>query len=298
MNIIIVSKNMARARTLNLWQAMGLLAGAVAVFSSLLVGIFLPKGDGPLEVVNPARLLPEKFRLQQQDNQEHLNALAMQLGQIQARVIRLDALSERLARLAGVKEKELDKDEDGRGGPIVRAHDPSSGDIQQQLQQLMSDLEYRSDRLGVLEAMLLQKNLQSETLPSNTPVSVGYKSSSFGWRVDPFTGKMALHEGVDFLAETGTPIQAAASGIVTVAERTPDYGNLVKIDHGAGVETRYAHASRMLVKPGDRVEKGQIIAEVGNTGRSTGAHLHFEVRLNGVALDPRKYLSKQNSNPS
>ena len=298
MTIIIVSKNMARARTLNLWQAVGLLAGAVAVFSSLLVGIFLPKGDGPLEVVNPARLLPEKFRLQQQDNQEHLNALAMQLGQIQARVIRLDALSERLARLAGVKEKELDKDEDGRGGPIVRAHDPSSNDIQQQLQQLMSDLEQRSDRLGVLEAMLLQKNLKSETLPSNAPVSVGYHSSSFGWRVDPFTGQMALNEGVDFVAETGTPIQAAASGIVIAAERTPDYGNLVKIDHGAGVETRYAHASRMLVKPGDRVEKGQIIAEVGNTGRSTGAHLHFEVRLNGVALDPRKYLSKQNSNPS
>lgn len=298
MNIIIVSKNMARAKTLNLWQALGLLTGVVAVFSSLLVGFILPKGDGPLEVVNPARLLPEKFRLQQQDNQERLNALAAQLGQIQARVIRLDALSERLARFAGVKEKDLEKDKDGRGGPMVWAHDPSRADIEQQLQQLIVELEHRSDRLGVLESMLLQKNLKAETLPSNMPVSVGYTSSSFGWRVDPFTGRMAFHEGLDFLAETGTPIQAAASGIVVAAEKTPDYGNLVKIDHGAGVETRYAHASKMMVKAGDRVQKGQIIAEVGNTGRSTGAHLHFEVRLNGVALDPRKYLSKQNASPS
>jgi murein DD-endopeptidase MepM/ murein hydrolase activator NlpD len=101
---------------------------------------------------------------------------------------------------------------------------------------------------------------------------------------------MAFHEGLDFLAETGTPIRAAASGIVLSAERTPDYGNIVKIDHGSGVETRYAHTSKMLVKAGDRVEKGQVIAEVGNTGRSTGPHLHFEVRLNGASLDPRKYL--------
>lgn len=298
MNIIIVSKNMAKVKTLHLWQAAVLVAGLAAMFSAVLVGVVLPKGNGPLEAVNPARLLPEKFRLQQRDNQEHLNALAVQLGQIQARVIRLDAISERLARLAGVKEVDLAKDGDGRGGPMVHAHAPSSGDIEQQLQQLMAELEQRSDRLGVLEAMLLQQNLKSDTLPSKMPVQVGYKSSSFGWRVDPFNGQMAFHEGLDFLAESGTPIQAAASGIVVAAERTPDYGNLVKIDHGAGVETRYAHALKILVKPGDRVEKGQVIAEVGNTGRSTGAHLHFEVRLNGVALDPRKYLSKQNSSPS
>lgn len=298
MNIIIVSKNMAGAKTLNLWQAIGLVAGIVAVFSSLLVGIILPKGDGPLEVVNPARLLPEKFRLQQRDHQEHLNALAVQLGQIQARVIRLDALSERLARLAGVKEKDLAKDVDGRGGPIVRPYDMSIGDIESQMKELLASMEDRSDRLGMLESMLLQQSLKTETLPSNMPVNMGYKSSSFGWRVDPFTGQMAFHEGLDFLAETGTPIHAAASGIVVTAEKTTDYGNLVKIDHGAGVETRYAHISKILVKPGDRVAKGQLIAEVGNTGRSTGPHLHFEVRLNGIALDPRKYLSKQNSNPS
>lgn len=106
---------------------------------------------------------------------------------------------------------------------------------------------------------------------------------------------MAFHEGLDFTAEKGTPIYAAADGIVSQAESTPDYGNIVKVDHGSGLETRYAHASRVLVKPGERVEKGQLIAEVGNTGRSTGAHLHFEVRLNGVALDPRKYLQNRNS---
>ncbi|MEZ0316496.1 MAG: M23 family metallopeptidase, partial [Methylophilaceae bacterium] len=108
--------------------------------------------------------------------------------------------------------------------------------------------------------------------------------------VDPFSGHMAFHEGLDFTVEVGTPIHAAAGGIVMSAEQTPDYGKIVKIDHGSGLETRYAHASKLLVKAGERVEKGQLIAEVGNTGRSTGAHLHFEVRLNGAALDPRKYL--------
>jgi len=93
---------------------------------------------------------------------------------------------------------------------------------------------------------------------------------------------MAFHEGLDFTAPVGTPIYAAASGIVVAAEKTPDYGNIVKLDHGSGVETRYAHTSRILVKLGQRVKKGQIIAEIGSTGRSTGAHLHFEVRLNGA----------------
>jgi len=162
--------------------------------------------------------------------------------------------------------------------------------LQQKISELAIELERRSDRLNVLEAVLLQQNLQKDTMPSDRPVDTGYNSSSYGWRVDPFTGKMAFHEGLDFMAEAGTPIYAAAGGIVTEAEQTPDYGKIVKIDHGAGLETRYAHTSMIMVKVGDRVEKGQLIAKVGNTGRSTGAHLHFEVRLNGAPLDPRKYL--------
>ena len=136
--------------------------------------------------------------------------------------------------------------------------------------------------------------MKKNTLPSSTPVNASYNSSSYGWRIDPFTGRTAFHEGLDFTAEIGTPIYASADGIVTAAEQTPDYGKIVKIDHGSGLETRYAHASQLLVKVGERVNKGQVIARVGSTGRSTGAHLHFEVRLNGAALDPRKYLHKVN----
>ena len=126
------------------------------------------------------------------------------------------------------------------------------------------------------------------------PVSAGYNSSSYGWRPDPFTGQKAFHKGLDFMADSGSPIHAAADGIVTQAERAPDYGNIVRVDHGFGLDTRYAHVSSFLVKVGDRVSKGQPIATVGSTGRSTGPHLHYEVRLNGVPLDPRKYLKNNN----
>ena len=182
----------------------------------------------------------------------------------------------------------------GQGGPMVQERRLTVDELSARIDELTQQIEQRNDRLGVLESMLLQQRLSKSTIPSGSPVNVGYNSSSFGWRVDPFTGHMAMHEGLDFMAEIGTPIRAAAGGIVTQAENTPDYGNIVKVDHGAGLETRYAHAKRLLVKVGDRVQKGQLIAEVGNTGRSTGAHLHFEVRLNGVPLDPRKYLLHQN----
>lgn len=290
MNIIFVSNNMAKARTLSWWQALSLLAALVAVPSMLTAAFILPQGNAVLKAVNPVALLPAQFRTIQDDRQENVNALAIQLGQIQARVMRLDALGERLAKLAGIKEKDLDAPP-GQGGPMTRPYNLSEQDLQNQMTALIDTLERRADRYGALEAVLLQQSLKKNTLPSGRPVNAAYNSSSFGWRVDPFTGQMAFHEGLDFMAEVGTPIYAAASGIVVSAEMQPDYGNIVKIDHGDGVETRYAHTSRILVKPGQRVEKGQLIAEVGSTGRSTGAHLHFEVRLNGVALDPRRFLT-------
>ena len=129
-------------------------------------------------------------------------------------------------------------------------------------------------------------------MPNSSPIEAAFNSSSYGWRTDPFNGNKAFHEGLDFTADTGTPIRAAADGIVTTAEQTPDYGKIIKIQHGSGLETRYAHASKLLVNPGERVVKGQIVAQVGSTGRSTGPHLHYEIRLNGNSLDPRRYLQK------
>ena len=294
MNIIFVSNNMAKARTLSLWQALLLLTALVIIPSLLLLAFILPQAGGNHQGDKAVALLTKPLQFIRENPQEHLNALAMQLGQIQARVVRLDALSERLAKLAGIKDKDLNLDKPaGQGGPIVQEHDLSEKEMQAQIDQLTRQLAEHSEFLSFLESVLLQQSLNKSAMPSGRPVNTGYNSSSFGWRVDPFTGQMAFHEGLDFMAEVGTPIYAAAGGIVVSAENTPDYGRLIKVDHGSGVETRYAHTSVFLVKPGDRVEKGQMIARVGNTGRSTGAHLHFEVRINGVALDPRKYLNNQ-----
>ena len=296
MNIILVSNHMAKARSLSLWQVLAALAALLIVPPLLTAALILPQPAGAHQGVQA--LLPVRLMQTVRDNsQAHLDGLALQLGQIQARVMRLDALNDRLAKLAGFNAEDLESTlpPPGQGGPLLHQHNLSAEEISQQLEQLTRQLEQRSDGLGVLEALLLQRKLGKDTLPDQSPVNTAYTSSSFGWRNDPFTGEMALHEGLDFTAQTGTPIHAAAGGIVIEAASSPDYGNIVKLDHGAGLETRYAHISRFLVKPGERVEKGQLIAEVGNTGRSTGAHLHFEVRLNGVALDPRKYLQQPDS---
>jgi murein DD-endopeptidase MepM/ murein hydrolase activator NlpD len=296
MNIIIVSNSMTRARTFSMWQVMLLLSGLIFLTFMLSSAFILPHASTEHQGAPTVALLTRPLEFIRDNPQVHFNAMAMQLGQIQARVVRLDALSERLARLAGVKESDINPvSSPGQGGPIVRPRNLTEQDIQEQMTLLTSHLEERSEWLSFLESLLLQQSLRKDTLPNGRPINTGYRSSSFGWRVDPFTGQMAFHEGLDFLADAGTPIYAVAGGIVVAAESSPDYGKILKIDHGSGVETRYAHASRFLVRVGDRVEKNQLIAEVGNTGRSTGAHLHFEVRVNGVALDPGKYLLNHQS---
>lgn len=289
---------MAKAKTLTLLQVILLLALLLILPIVLTLALFLLQDSGQKNGVKT--LLPSGLQFSLHNPQKHLDALALQMGEIQARVMRLDAQSERLEKLAGVKEKDLEEDLNkklppGRGGPEINAQPVTEAQLQTQIAELMLEIERRSDRLSVFEAKLLQQKIKKDMLPSKSPVEVGYSSSSFGWRADPFTGETAFHEGLDFTANIGTPIYAAAGGIVTTVEQTPDYGKIVKIDHGSGIETRYAHTSVILVKVGDIVKQGQLIAKVGNTGRSTGPHLHFEVRLNGAALDPRKYLKSQAS---
>jgi murein DD-endopeptidase MepM/ murein hydrolase activator NlpD len=167
----------------------------------------------------------------------------------------------------------------------------SMSEFQQALDAMSRDVGYRADYLNVVETVLMSDRIKSKLLPTNQPVNVNYNSSSFGWRLDPFTGRSAFHEGLDFPAAVGTAIVAAAAGVVIAAEYHPQYGNMLDIDHGNDIITRYAHASRLFVKVGDIVQRGQHIADLGTTGRSTGPHLHFEVRIKGVAQDPRKFLN-------
>lgn len=308
MNIIFVSNGMAKPRVLGTAQAISLLLLLVVVVAglsfALASALILPQGNanhqGETDAAGADHLaiksmLPSALHIPLFHPQGHIDALALQLGEIQARVMRLDAVSERLSKFAGVKQKDMEDDRQpaAQGGPELRAYGMTESQLQQKIVELSAQIESRTDRLSMVEAMLLQQSMQKNALPTNYPVNGAYNSSSYGWRVDPFTGRMAFHEGLDFTAEPGTAIHAAAGGIVMSAEQTPDYGKIVKIDHGSGLETRYAHASKLLVKAGERVEKGQLIAEVGNTGRSTGAHLHFEIRLNGAPLDPRKYLQSE-----
>jgi murein DD-endopeptidase MepM/ murein hydrolase activator NlpD len=211
-------------------------------------------------------------------------------------MMRLDAQSERLAKIAGEKGKAKPNAKTdnilpaNRGGPLINARPMTEKDLQEAIRELTNAVDARDDSLSSIEANILQQSVLKDMLPNRSPVNAAYNSSSYGWRIDPFNGNKAFHEGLDFTANTGTPIRAAADGIVSESTRTHDYGNLVKIQHGSGLETRYAHASKLLVKAGDRVTKGQVVAEVGSTGRSTGPHLHYEIRLNGESLDPRKYL--------
>ena len=220
-----------------------------------------------------------------------LDALAVRLGEMQARVQRLDALGGKLVKLTGMKPGEFQFDQPpAQGGPLISLGAMSPAGLDRQLDMLARAVDDRSDKLMALQTLLMQDQLAHGLLPSSVPVSEGTYTSNFGWRIDPFTGRSAMHEGVDFMADAGTPIHATAAGVVVYADTHPQYGNMVEIDHGNDIVTRYAHASRLLVKVGQVVRRGDKIAEVGSTGRSTGNHLHFEVRYRGNAQNPARFL--------
>jgi len=224
---------------------------------------------------------------------ENLNAMAVKLGQMQAQLMRLDALGERLSTLAGLKPGEFRFNEaPGRGGAVssIPAQDFSMAEFNRQLDQLSRQMENRSDSLGILESQLFDAKVKKKLMPTIPPVDAAYSASSYGWRIDPFNGMLAMHEGVDFPVDIGTPVFAAAGGVVIYSGPHPQYGFLVEIDHGNDFTTRYAHCSRVLVREGEVVQRGSKIAESGSTGRATGPHLHFEVRYRTVAQNPIRFL--------
>jgi murein DD-endopeptidase MepM/ murein hydrolase activator NlpD len=224
---------------------------------------------------------------------ENLNAMAVKLGQMQAQLMRLDALGERLSTLAGLKPGEFRFNEaPGRGGAVssIPPKDLSMAEFNRQLDQLSRQMENRSDSLGILESQLFDAKVKKKLMPTIPPVDAAYSASSYGWRIDPFNGMLAMHEGVDFPVDIGTPVFAAAGGVVIYSGPHPQYGFLVEIDHGNDFTTRYAHCSRVLVREGEVVQRGSKIAESGSTGRATGPHLHFEVRYRSVAQNPIRFL--------
>ena len=237
----------------------------------------------------------EEAKQRQQQIQDNINSLAVKLGEVQAHMLRLDGLGEKLAKVAGLKPQELPSAtaNSGRGGAASIGAPLSIDEFAKQLGELTRNIDVKADQMSVLEALLVEGSAQRKFLPTLPPIENINYTSNFGYRIDPFTGHQTFHEGVDFAAESGTVINAAASGKVIYADFHPAYGKSVEIDHGNGLVTRYAHGSELLVKEGDLVVRGQRIARVGTTGRSTGPHLHFEVRLNGVPQNPGRFLAVQ-----
>jgi murein DD-endopeptidase MepM/ murein hydrolase activator NlpD len=229
--------------------------------------------------------------------QQNLNAMAIKMGEMQAQLTRLDALGERVASTAGMRDIKF-TESPGIGGAAPTLLPPqnlSLGDFSAKLLELSRQLENKSDMLGVLESQLFEQAVKKKLMPTMLPVAAPFNSSSFGRRIDPFTGQMAMHEGIDFLADPGSPVVAAAGGVVVFAGFHPQYGYVIDLDHGNDLVTRYAHCSKLLVKEGDVVTRGRKIAESGSTGRSTGPHLHFEVRFRGAAQNPAKFLFASSS---
>jgi len=302
--IVLHSRSNARSLTLSGWQLM--LGGLALVGTTVCMGFLLYyltlriAAEVDLPILDKLAVMTSRKERAERDRyvRENLEAMATRVGEMQAQLMRLDALGERVQGLAGIKPEEFDfKTAPGLGGaepslPLQRQDEPLSlKGFQGVLDTLARDVEHRADYLNVVESALMADKVKSRLLPTTQPVNIGYQASSFGWRLDPFSGRSGFHEGLDFAAPPGTPILAAAGGVIVAAEYHYQYGNMLEIDHGNDIVTRYAHASRLLVKVGDIVRRGQQIARVGSTGKSTGPHLHFEVLVKGIPQNPRKFLS-------
>jgi murein DD-endopeptidase MepM/ murein hydrolase activator NlpD len=317
MQIMITHGSLATTRVMHLTRTKLVLAAlAMALLLMLASGaiyhfVFLKAAQNGWPLVSSFSRLVVKDDVAQRERflRENLDAMAQKLGEMQAKVFKLEAMGERVAPLAGMKAEEfkaLFKVDDaasaprareglqGQGGPFIPGIDPAERTALENLQRSVNQADWRTDITTdwfvLMESRLLEGRLGQLLVPSTPPVDAGV-GSGFGFRTDPFTGRAALHAGLDFPAPPGTPIMAAAGGVVVNVESHPAYGNMVEIDHGSGLVTRYAHSSKVHAKKGDLVKRGQMVAEVGSTGRSTGPHLHFEVLVEGVPQDPARFLA-------
>ncbi len=237
-------------------------------------------------------VIKDEFDQRDRFMRENLDVMAKRLGDMQAKMLQLESLGERVSGLAGINPNDI-KVKPGQGGALVSDRALALEELEATMADLDRLTNQRADLMAVMESRLFEQKVRTMMVPTMQPVA-GTLGSAFGWRIDPFNGRSALHTGLDFQATVGTPILAAAGGVVVVQEFHPEYGNMIEVDHGKELITRYAHASRVYVKKGDLIKRGQHIADVGNTGRSTGPHLHFEVLVSGVPQDPQKFLNAGN----
>ncbi len=305
MAIILLTKNskgpvrhLSRRSVFFSLSVMVLLVPVIAAFAGYSMGV----NDLVAQKERLADGLRGELELQRQDiadaklgAQEDINALSLRLAELQSRVVRLDALGERLTEIADLDRGEFDfHSVPAQGGPAMAGGLPEAelNDFMVSFAGLSAQLDDREQQLAVLESLLMSKNLEDDVFPAGFPAEKGWLSSFFGTRTDPFTGRPAQHNGVDIAGKLGTRILAVASGVVIWSGERYGYGTMVEINHGNGYVTRYAHNSENLVAVGDTVKKGQWLGLMGSSGRSTGPHVHFEVLRHGRVVDPVKYIRK------
>jgi len=305
MNVIFIGRKSGRVKQLDLRHplvvtaALGLVFGIVGGAFSIGVGLGANhRSSNPIDQLGgwSAELLNQKAQIEDVRRvlQEKVNALAMRVGQMNANVIRLDALGKRLTRMANLNDGEFDfGNPPALGGAEGADGQPAQiPNLTAMVDDLQSLLSSREQQLGVLENLILNRELNKQVYPEGRPVQEGWISSYFGRRADPFTGYSAVHKGIDFAGPEGTKVSSVAAGLVTFAGDRPGFGQMVEINHGNGLATRYCHNEKLLVRQGDMVRKGQEVSLMGSTGHSTGPHLHFEVLKNGAQVDPLRFIGE------
>jgi murein DD-endopeptidase MepM/ murein hydrolase activator NlpD len=311
MNIIFVGRSHGKSKTLQLGNkhlmlitlfVMGvLLALAVAGYHARGFLVENSGGDSALDAeiisiwkneINAQRKDVEDLK---RSAHEKVDALTLRMGNMQARLLRLDALGQRLTEVAKLKNGEFNFTKSpALGGPI----DDDIGDsyvlpgLAENIELIEHKITDVAQQLELIDSLFVSRNIQKELFIAGRPITWGWMSSAFGYRTDPFSGKRAWHGGVDFAGKEDSDIIAVASGVVTWSGDRYGYGNLIEINHGGGYTTRYAHCKELFAKVGDIVAKGQVLAAMGSTGRSTGPHVHYEVRKNGKGIDPKKYIHR------
>ena len=308
MQLFLISKTKKKSLSISFGPVslcIGLIAsiavGVVVFHAGSLYALKLTKGSFKNLYSQTAPIWNQEIEAQQvlleqaKDNAEkNLDALATRLSKLQAHVMRLDALGSRLAAMADLNDIDFDiNTTPGVGGPhSQQLHNTMEvSDFLGSLEEVSYKVQDRAEKLAAMESMLIDRTLRKQTMPTGSPTKVGWISSLFGMRNDPRTGKMEFHGGVDYAGKEGSPILAVGTGIVTWSGIRYGYGNMVEINHGNGYQTRYAHNKKNMVVVGQKVDKGQVIALMGSTGRATGPHVHFEVLNDGKVVDPRKYIS-------
>ena len=304
MKFIIIDNKSGRQRSFSATSFLFGIALASLLSIPAAVGYFAYRfGIGEAEL-NGETVRKWRDVLEQQDGlirkvkweaEHNLEATALRVAQLQARIVRLDALGERLTEVGRLEEGEFDFSQDpAMGGPanaigVAGYSTPPYIDV---LNQLARDIEDREQQLSVLDILLVDRKMQRDIFIAGRPVDKGWMSSRYGQRVDPITGKRAMHLGVDFAGKLGADVVAVAAGVVVYASERSGYGKMVEINHGRGYSTRYGHHKELVVKVGDIVRKGEVVGLMGSSGRSTGPHVHFEVFKNGRVVDPSTYIQR------